>query len=308
VRSHHPQIRIRPWFVRKDKVKQLFSYSIFTFLANISQAIRFRLDNVVIAMVLPKATALVAVAHYNIAAMLIQNFRLGLDAMFGVLFPYFSRVYASGDQARMQRLVLFAIRRSVQVSLFFGFALLVWGRDFIEAWINPEFLDAYPPLVVLATAISLTMGQFPAYSFLYGTSRNQFVAIVNMIEAALNLGLTLLLIGPLGLLGVALGTAIPMLTMQCTVLPIYTARRLGVGLPKYLRNYLRGAMVSLIALLPVAAIAHLFSVPSLPMIFLQGFAGLAVYIGMLWLIESLLAEPAQRRAPWHWALATPERV
>jgi len=70
VRSHHPQIRIRPWFVRKDKVKQLFSYSIFTFLANISQAIRFRLDNVVIAMVLPKATALVAVAHYNIACAL----------------------------------------------------------------------------------------------------------------------------------------------------------------------------------------------------------------------------------------------
>lgn len=83
-------------------------------------------------------------------------------------------------------------------------------------------------------------------SFLYGTSRHKFYTVSNITHGVLTLILTSVLIGPLGLMGVALGVAIPNLLIKFALQPLYVCRALNIRPAEwYFRYVLRDYAVPL---------------------------------------------------------------
>ena len=67
-----------------------------------------------------------------------------------------------------------------------------------------------------------------------GTGRMGSLAAFSIIEGSLNLGLSLALVKSMGILGVAIGTAVPAALVHGLLLPWWNCRHYGMALPRYL--------------------------------------------------------------------------
>jgi len=91
---------------------------------------------------------------------------------------------------------------------------------------------------------------------LYGLGKHRPLAVVGWLEAAANLGLSLLLVRHYGILGVAIGTAVPQVFFNLVVIPTYVLRVCKVRTAQYLRQAILPAVA---AVAPFVACAWLLT-------------------------------------------------
>ena len=70
----------------------------------------------------------------------------------------------------------------------------------------------------------------------YALSKHRYYDYINLIEAAFNLTISLLLVKQYGIIGVALGTAIPFVFSKCIFVPYYICKFTEIALKEYLFN------------------------------------------------------------------------
>src|SRR6202008_4912680 len=81
--------------------------------------------------------------------------------------------------------------------------------------------------------------QGPMVGLLYGVSKHKFYAYLNLAEGSINLILSLVLVRHFGMIGVALGTLIPMLVTKLWIQPLYVCHVAGIEFLEYLRKSVR---------------------------------------------------------------------
>lgn len=308
VRKVMPFVKIRWALVSRKVGRTLLGFSAFTSISRIASIVRFRIDVVVVS----EFISLIATAYYQVAAMLIQQFRFGMQAIFGVLFPYFGKL--SGDEEnrdKMRLVFFFMMRRAIQATLFAATAMIIWGHNFIEIWVGEEFTVAYPCVVALAVAEIVTGCQVPAYHLLGGMARHKFIALINASEAVCNLILSISLVAftDLGILGVALGTAIPMVLFQGIGVPIYFSRQMKVPLGRYFWIWGENLLICLTILSPSILYAYFYSRPTIVSLALQFAVALPVYVLGLWLFErSRMSPQAKPMGLIKWAISLPKEI
>jgi hypothetical protein len=116
-------------------------------------------------------------------------------------------------------------------------ALVVFGQSLLVTWVGPEYASASKLLVILAVPTFLSLPQSTASSVLYGISRHPGAVALSLINALLNLGLSLAVNRTVD--GRALGTAVP-LVLRGGVAPRPTLAVLRLD-PRYAREGLRAA-------------------------------------------------------------------
>ena len=87
------------------------------------------------------------------------------------------------------------------------------------------------PLYVLALTGIVLVGQGPLGNILLGTGRHRLVAFVSLGEAIANLALSVILVRRFGMLGVAIGTAVPIAIANLFILLPPPAARSGSRSP-----------------------------------------------------------------------------
>jgi O-antigen/teichoic acid export membrane protein len=259
---------------RRETASSLFSYSVFTLMGQIADILRFQLDSVVVAGFL----GLSLVTHYSIAGKLAQYYMGLMQAFIGVFATIFSRQEGAQDREGMQRTFLFASKLSLCSSSFVGFGLIAWGRPFILRWMGPAYLDAYPPLAALVIGYLFALWQVPSVYLLFGISRHKFYAAMNICEGVANLALSIWLAGKIGILGVAVGTLIPITVSRLLVQPLYVCHAAGFSYKEYAA--LVGRTVGIVAaalLLPLLATAR-FAAPDYRILFALGTFSAACFV------------------------------
>jgi O-antigen/teichoic acid export membrane protein len=95
---------------------------------------------------------------------------------------------------------------------------------------------SYPVLVVMIIPFALMLAQAASTRILFGLGKHQTMASITVIEGIANLILSIALVRPLGIVGDALGTAIP-LSFTCLVfLPRHLKKQIGVPVGTFLRE------------------------------------------------------------------------
>jgi O-antigen/teichoic acid export membrane protein len=278
IRRHFPWLRLHrePWI--GSTTKALFSYSVFSFISQIADKLRFSVDSFVITAYV----SLSAVTHFSIAGSLVMYFIDIMTALLGVFHPLFSRLEGAGDYRALKRAFLFGTKISVSSSSFVGFGLIAWGLPFIQRWMGPSYVDAYPCLFVLALGYTVALWQVPSVNLLFAISKHKFYALANSVEGLANLALSLWLVGRFGILGVALGTFIPMFVVKSIVQPLYVCRVSKVPLGEYAREVLRSIGVVAVGLVIPALISLRFAVARYSSLVLVGMVCLACYSVVIW--------------------------
>lgn len=277
-RKSLPFLRLASEYRQRGTARKLFSYSIFSFIAHIAETLRFKVDAPVVAAFV----GLAAVTHYKIAGTLAQYFMELITVVTRVLGPVFSRLDGRGDYQEIKKTFFFASKLSVCATSFIGFALIAWGRPFIKLWIGPQYLDAYPCLVALTSGLIVALAQAPSVNLLFGISRHRFFALFHSIEGVSNLILSVLLVKKYGMLGVALGTLIPMVIIKLFIQPAYVCRVVNMACLDYLRRMGRTlAVVAGSLVIPVIFTAK-FAMSSYRALFVVGAASATCYVLPVW--------------------------
>ena len=236
-----PGLRIRLSRFNRSRVREVTAFSAYVFLIDIAIQLGFNLDNVVIGAALGTS----AVAVYAVCFRLTDYQRQLCNQLNGLLFPVIVR-FAATDRARLRTTATEATRVAMGLVTGVTACLVGFGSLLVGAWMGPGFEDAVLPLYVLAAASVVLVIQQPLGNVLMGGGRHRFVAFVALGEAVANLALSLLLVRRYGLLGVAIGTAAPVVLANLAILMPAACRAMGVPYLRFLGETSRPALVALV--------------------------------------------------------------
>ncbi len=272
IRRTAPELRFGFRGAERALARRVTSFSSALFGIQVASVVKLESDEFVIGASLPVHF----VTPYSVARKL-SGLPGQLTGQFvSVLLPLASRLHAEGDDDLLREIYLSGMRLTLALFSVVGGALVVFAAPFLHAWV-PTAASSSDIVVILTAAALLESLISPVSQTLQGMNRHRPLVIFALGSAALNLALSLTLIGPLGLRGVAYGTLIATSIEAAIVLP-FGARTLGVG-PAAI-----GARVLLPGLVPLAPAAgvlllihHTLAPSTIPTIALSGLAGAAVY-------------------------------
>ncbi len=276
-----PPLRLSLKSIRREDFKPLFGYSIFTSLAQITDALRFQISGIVIAGFL----SVEIIAHYGIAITLATYFQQTMLYCTGWLTNWFTRLEAKGDTEAIRKHALFAIKISVILSNFFAFGLIFWSVPFISRWVGPRFLDAYDPLLLLVFAMTFNGWFSPITRMLYATSKHHYYAIINAVEALLNIAIMLCLISAWGMSGIATGNFVSMFVSRIILIPLVAVFVMGIPAARYWDNFSVTLLKSLACLVLPYIVTNLIVVAEYKWLFLNGLICAAIYfVSVFWIV------------------------
>lgn len=232
----YPETRIRISYFAKHTVKQLYNYSIYSFISNVAKQLRFNLDSLVISGFL----GLSPVTHYSIGSRIAGYYNILVTEAISSMKPVFSSLEGQGAFDELRQKYLFSVKLNTILSVFIGGSILIYGKAFILRWMGSGYLDSFHILVVLTFAMLCNTFQIPPATLLYGISKHKVYSFIVVAEGLVNLGLSLFLVKKYGIIGVALGTLIPIFVTSFFIVPYYASHVIQVSSSRYTKVVMKG--------------------------------------------------------------------
>ena len=276
---HLPGLRFRLALVDRATLRSVRAYSVDAFLAMLAGRITVQTGAILIGLLLPAGQ----VTFFATAARLIEYAKTLLRTVTATLTPNVAAMEARGDHVGVGRLFLNATRWVLYLVLPVNVGLVLFGRPFLHRWVGDEFVaGSYPALVLLAVTLSVGVAQSAASRILYGLGRLRWFARAAVVEAVVNVGLTLVLLGPFGVNGAAAAVAVPNVLFCLFVIGL-TVRLLDVPVGDYLHAWVKPVAL---AAVPTAVWLTLGEPPpSYPPLFACVLVGLVPYAAGVLAVE-----------------------
>jgi O-antigen/teichoic acid export membrane protein len=219
--------------VKKDTGEIILKYSFYSFIISVSTLILYETDSIVIGLFLN--TSFITV--YAIANRLVKYLRL-ISWGFGDVFsPASSKLVAICEIDKIERLLINGTKYLLIILLPITLAYIFVGDEFIHLWVGEKYASSSGKiLIILASSQVLAMAQYPAGAILYGMNKHKILALLVFLEAILNILLSIIFINNFGIIGVAWGTAIPIILVYTFILPLYVCNKVELPLIKYIKD------------------------------------------------------------------------
>jgi O-antigen/teichoic acid export membrane protein len=292
-----PNLRIGRAWMDTSTVRALYGYSLFVLLNNVAMLLLFSSAEVLIAMFIGAA----AVTYYAIAGSLLQYLSKLIGVMTQVLHPYASAQEAKGDVDGLKRTVILGTKVCMLIALPATVTFMIAGKSFIGLWMGPTYAAAAGPLLIaLAVGRLFWLSQSSTGNVLLGVGRHKLLTAINLATGVASILFGIALIGRMGLAGLVLGMAVPVVISHGLILPRLTLKILDIPAREYWREaYLKPTL----AVLPyVVVLAGLMRVrPPGSLLELAAVAAVAMP-ALLVPVFFICFTARQRRAIWQDSL------
>jgi O-antigen/teichoic acid export membrane protein len=220
-------------YIDRDAFRHMANYGGTTFLVMVAARLRFRTDELVLGAMMSTA----AVTWFNFGARIVDYAQEFVSSLAQIFVPMSSHSDAVGDLDRVRKIYIAGNRVCAFLIFPITSLLIVFGKHIIRIWVGARYVPvSYPVLVVLIIPFALMLAQAASTRILFGLGKHQVMAAVTVIEGVANLILSIALVRPMGIVGDALGTAIP-LSFTCLVfLPRHMKKQIGVPVGTFLRD------------------------------------------------------------------------
>jgi O-antigen/teichoic acid export membrane protein len=279
----HLRLRLGARYVSRSSFRRIASYSGTTFLILVAGRLRFKTDAVVIGTFVSAA----AVTYFTIGSRLVEYATEVVHSMAQIFVPMSSQSDAVGDLGRLRQIFVAGNRMCALVIFPISAILVILGKSVIEVWVGARYVAAgYPVLLILLIPSTVMLMQATSSRVLFGMGKHQTLAKVTLAEGIANLVLSIILVRKFGIVGDAIGTAVP---LSCTILlflPHHLCRLLKLRVVSYLRH---AFLLPLSLTIPLVCVLLLLRRWFIPHHYLQlgeqMAIGLAIYgIGVAWAI------------------------
>jgi O-antigen/teichoic acid export membrane protein len=279
VRQELPDLSLAWRFVDRAHARAVVALGGTLLTMNLCTLVIEQTDRLVIGVFLPVAE----ITHYA-AAWKLYMLAFSLPTiLLQALGPLAAMLHGRRDDSTLRLVFVRMTKYSAGLALPLSVVVAAVSDVLLRLWMGPTFADARPALIALLVAFVATAFNHAAYSTLLGMRRlGPLLWQYYLPQAALNLVLSLLLVRPLGTLGVALGTTIPALALQ----PIYLRhvfKATGVGPREFWSSTLGPLLAPLAVAFAPLGVAHAVQGASwiglLPLSVVCGCA----YVGCFWM-------------------------
>jgi O-antigen/teichoic acid export membrane protein len=264
IRRRYPGVRISirdfDWVV----LRRIFSFSLYVLVLIAGGRLSFETD----ALVIGAFRDVGDIAYYVVANSVVVCLMDFVVAIASVVSPMTTKLRTEGQTEPLRDMFLKWSKAAFSLTVLAALFLSVLGPRFIGWWIDPTF--ERPSGQVLQILVLSSLAFLPvrgvALPVMMGLGKPKIPTLAFLGAGLLNLALSIALIGPYGLVGVAVGTAIPNVLFSVVVL-VVACRELGITLANYVKYVVPRAAL---AGLPVLALLvwcrdglHVQSLPGL---------------------------------------------
>jgi O-antigen/teichoic acid export membrane protein len=277
----HLPLRLGTQYVNRSSLRRIASYSGTTFLIIVAGRLRFKSDALVIGTFVSAA----AVTYFTIGARLVDYSSEVVSSLAQLFVPMSSQSQAKGDMDGLRKILVVGNRACAFIIFPITAILTVLGKSVIEAWVGPKYVaTSYPVMLVLLYPMTLMLAQSASGRTLWGMAKHRTWAWVVLAEGAANLILSVILVRPYGIMGDAIGTAIPLTCSMILFLPHHLCRLLGIKLKTYLYRAFVFPLALCVPLVAVLLLMRRWFIPHRlgPLLIQLVIAGLVYGSGLAW--------------------------
>jgi O-antigen/teichoic acid export membrane protein len=219
--------------VDRGSFRHMANYSGVTFMIIVAAQLRFKTDAVVIGTFLSSA----AITYFYAGSRLVDYASEVVSSLAQIFVPMSSQSDAAGNTDRLRRIFIAGNRVCAFTTLPMTAVFIILGKSIIEVWLGKGYVaQGYPVLLTLIIPTTLMLAQSASSRILFGMSKHGKFAVVTLIEGTANVLLSILLVRPFGILGDAVGTAIPLAATYLVFMPRHLCAQLEVRLSTYIRE------------------------------------------------------------------------
>lgn len=219
-----PGLRVRASLFRRSRLREVTGFSVYMFVLDCAAKVNYSSDTMVIGAML-NTTAIAVWAVGQRLSVLAQQLTGQLN---DALFPNVVDSHAGDRRDRLQLILLHGTKLSLALAAPLCLGLIGVASALIHSWVGPQFTEGVVPAQILLAVVVIRISTASANLILKGTGGHQLLAYTNAATAVVNVVLSIALVRPLGLVGVALGTLIPVAASAAFVLYPAACRRVGL--------------------------------------------------------------------------------
>ncbi len=273
-----PQLRVGVSRVSWSTGRELIGLGGWMFVNALSSSLIEQTDRIVIGLFL----TVESVTYYSAAWKLYMLLYSISTTLVQAVWPVAAGFHATGDTAGLQRLWLRMTKYTAALTWPLALSLGLAANPLLRFWLGETYAAHYAVVLVLVASFVVTAHNHATFSVLGAMRRvAPLVQRYSAPQAVLNLVLSLWLVRPLGILGVALGTLLPVLGMQYA-LSSFVLREMGLGWPDVWRGIVRPtALPALAAFLP-SVILYVVIGPASAWLLPAAAASSVSYLALFW--------------------------
>ena len=221
----YPELRIRPSLFHRERLREVTGFSVYSAMIDWANKLNYQIDELIVGAFMGSA----AVAVWAVAERIVTGTQRLTNQMNGVLFPMIVDSDATEDHHRLRQILLQGTRLSLATVVPIVVCLIMLADPLVRSWTNDDMAAAAPILQLLAVAVAIRVGNATGNTLLKGSGRHKLVAFTNLGAGVVNVALSIALVHEYGLIGVAVGTLIPIAVAALFILNPAACRRVGLS-------------------------------------------------------------------------------
>lgn len=238
-------------YIKMNDMKEVLSYSSFIFINMIALQLFWSSDNIILGML----TSSVSVTIYSAGTMVNGYFQSFAGVFSEFLMPSAVRMVEENKSREELSLEMARIGRYIFIFLgliLVGFAFL--GDKFMVLWLGKDFQLAYLISLIVMIPQIFTYSQYFGAGVMWAKNKHKRRALVMLLDALLNVGITIILVNIIGILGAAIGTSFAYVIGYLVYTTWYYHRHVGLDMVLFTKELLRKISV---AYIPILLISYL---------------------------------------------------
>ncbi|MGH9349450.1 MAG: lipopolysaccharide biosynthesis protein [Vicinamibacterales bacterium] len=253
-RAVFPALRLSFRLFRRERLREVTGFSIYLAIIDWSSRLNYALDAFTIGIFLNTA----AVGVYSVGLRLSEALFRMTNQLHTFLFPAVVQQATEGRIDAQRQLLVQATRFQLAVALALCGMVIGVADVLIRTWVGPGFDEGVLTAQLLAFVVVLRAWMGIPGTVLKGSGRPGFVAGAAAGCAVANVLLSVLLVNVIGLVGVALGTVIPVTIVAAFAIFPAACRAVELSVPTAYRRIVWPAVwPALVAIAAVALTRHL---------------------------------------------------
>jgi len=233
-----PELEVSGRHVEPGRLREIGSFGLWNFLISVNTYVYTYVPNLLVGAVLP----VTAVGHYALATGLSRQVNSVLSPVGAAVYPAATTLHVRGDMSGLERLYHDGSRLMMLAMIPTVLGACFWANDFYRLWIGERYVVAGPFESVAVLFQILLLSVITCYvssiaqQILTGAGHVRQVAQALFLGSLINFGLSLALVRPFGLAGVATATVCASVVVDLIVMPWMLQRIVGLSVAGFLRH------------------------------------------------------------------------
>ncbi len=275
-----PALRLGISIISRDTVKEVMSFSVFVLIMGVTTMLIWNIPTFFAGWLYGAE----AVTFLSFSVLLLDMIQRVAGGFGFSLIPVAGKYSALGEAEILRKLTTVGTKYCAVLCFPIGVLAVVFGHPIFE-WFEKGLGWTWALLGILMVPYLMRMTQRPAFSVLVGAKSIRRLAVwqIGLVVVIGILGWVFGEYFGMGLYGIVLGAAIPILSFSAIWQTRYACRQLGLKWPSYMRqSYSRAAVGTIPAAVAAVVLVRYIYPKSLIMIIAEGLICMLIFAVTAW--------------------------